>query len=158
MKKRKPDFWDGRQTSNMYDIPDGIIVHLTMERGGTMTDRYVVDRTSVSWKSELGVELESERLGTKAAELRLWIAVRDHRTLSDATELHSQSQEAPGRWSDFSELTALLGLRGGSRVTGGLSAHGLANLAIENWSSEFTFVVGDHHYRCRSHVAQFLSP
>jgi hypothetical protein len=159
MKKRKPDFRDGRQTSEMYDIPDGIIVHLTMECGGTVTDRYVVDRTSGAWKSELGVELASEWRRANAAELRLRIAVRelDHRSLSDATELQPQSQEALSRLSDFSELTAVLGPRGGSRVTSGLSARGLANYAIQVWSNEFMFVVGDHDFRCRSSVAQFLS-
>jgi hypothetical protein len=65
---------------------------------------------------------------------------------------------APGRLSHFSELTAVLGLPDGSKVTGGLSARGLANVAIQDWSKEFTFVVGDHHYQCRSSVAQVLSP
>jgi hypothetical protein len=143
----------------MYHIPDGIIVHLTMAGGGTVTDRYVVDRASRSWKSELGVELENERLRAKAAELRMRIAVRerDHRRLSDAMELRPQSQEAPGRLSDFSELTAVLGLPGGSRVTDRLSSRGLANVAIQDCSQEFTFVVGDHHYRCRSSIAQSVS-
>jgi hypothetical protein len=87
-----------------------------------MAGRYVVDRKSGSWKSELGVELESERLRAKAAELKLRIAVRerDYRRLSEATELSPQSQEAPGLLNDFSELIAVLGLRGGSGVTGGL--------------------------------------
>jgi hypothetical protein len=52
----------------MYDVPDGTIVNLVMECGGTVADRYVVDRTSGSWKSELSVELESERLRAKAAD------------------------------------------------------------------------------------------
>jgi hypothetical protein len=149
-----------RQTSEMYHISDGIYVHITMEGRGTVTDRYVVDRASGSWKSELGVEVESERLRAKAAELRLRIAVRerDHWRLSDATELRPQSQEAPGRLSDFSELTAVLCLRDGSRVTRNLSVLGLVNVVIPDWSHEFMFVVGDHHYRSRSSVAQFLSP
>jgi hypothetical protein len=56
------------------------------------------------------------------------------------------------------ELFAVVGLRGGSRVTGGLSARGLANGPVGDWSDHFTFIVGDRHYRCPSSVAQFLSP
>jgi hypothetical protein len=137
MKKRKAGFRDGHQTSEMYDIRDGIIVHLTMERGGTVTDRYIVDRTPGFCKSELGVELQSEQLRAKAAELGLRIAVRerDHRRLLEATELSPQSQEAPGLLSDFGELTAILCLQGGPGVAGGLSARGLANGAIHDWST-----------------------
>jgi hypothetical protein len=56
------------------------------------------------------------------------------------------------------ELFAVVGLRGGSRVTGGLSARGRANAPVGDWSDHFTFIVGDRHYRCPSSVAQFLSP
>jgi hypothetical protein len=48
MKKRKPDFRDSRQTNEMYDIPDGIIAHLTRECGGNVHDRNVADVTSGS--------------------------------------------------------------------------------------------------------------
>jgi hypothetical protein len=51
-----------------------------------------------------------------------------------------------------------MGLRGGSRVTGRLSARGLANVEVGDWSDDFTFIIGDHRYRCGSSVAQFLSP
>jgi hypothetical protein len=48
MKKRKPDFRDVRQTSNMDDISDRIIAHLTREYGGNMRNHNVVDVTSGS--------------------------------------------------------------------------------------------------------------
>jgi hypothetical protein len=60
--------------------------------------------------------------------------------------------------SHLSVLIAVVGLRGGSRVTGGLSSRGLANDAVRDWCGDFTFIVGDHRYRCRSSVAWFLSP
>jgi hypothetical protein len=56
------------------------------------------------------------------------------------------------------ELSAVVGLRGGSSGAGGLSAQGLATVAVRDWSSDFTFVIGDHRYRCRPSAAQFLSP
>jgi hypothetical protein len=56
------------------------------------------------------------------------------------------------------ELFAVVGLPGGSRVTGGLSARGLANAPVGDWSDHFTFIVGAHRSRCPSSVAQFLSP
>jgi hypothetical protein len=43
-------------------------------------------------------------------------------------------------------------------MKGGLSARGLANVAVRNWSNDFTFIIGDHRYLCPSSVAQFLSP
>jgi hypothetical protein len=43
-------------------------------------------------------------------------------------------------------------------VTGGLSAQVLADVAVRDWSDDFTFVIGDHRYWCQSSVAQFLSP
>jgi hypothetical protein len=49
-------------------------------------------------------------------------------------------------------------LRGGSKVTGGLLSRGLANVAVRDWSDDFTFIIGDRRYQCRSSVAQFLSP
>jgi hypothetical protein len=65
---------------------------------------------------------------------------------------------APGQSSDLDELIAVVSLRGGSKETGGLSARGLGNAAVRDWSDNFTFIAGDHHYRCSSSVAQFLSP
>jgi hypothetical protein len=41
---------------------------------------------------------------------------------------------------------------------GGLSARGLTNVAVRDWPDDFTFIIGDHRYRCPSSVAQFLSP
>jgi hypothetical protein len=34
----------------------------------------------------------------------------------------------------------------------------LANVVVRDWSDDFTFLLGNHHYRCSSSVAQFLSP
>jgi hypothetical protein len=65
---------------------------------------------------------------------------------------------ASGVSSHLGELIAAVGLRGGSRVTGGLSSRGLANVVVRDWSDDFAFVIGDHRYRCRSSVAQFLYP
>jgi hypothetical protein len=65
---------------------------------------------------------------------------------------------APRLSGDVSEVIAVVGLRGGSRVTGGLSARGLANAPVGDWSDDFTFIMGDHRYRCPSSVSQFLSP
>jgi hypothetical protein len=42
-------------------------------------------------------------------------------------------------------------------VTGGLSARGLANVAVRDWSDDFTFIILDHRYLCRSSIVQFLS-
>jgi hypothetical protein len=35
---------------------------------------------------------------------------------------------------------------------------GVANVAVRDSSDDFTFIVGNHRYPCRSSVAQFLSP
>jgi hypothetical protein len=98
-------------------------------------------------------------LGAKVSGLkpRIELLEVDNRGLSEAKELHPQSQEAPRLSHEFGGLITVVGLRGGSRVTGGLSARGLANVAVPNWSDHFTFIVGDHHYRCPSSIAQFLS-
>jgi serine/threonine protein kinase len=64
----------------------------------------------------------------------------------------------PGLSSHLGELIAVLGLRGGSSVIGGLSVRGLANVALRAWSDDFTFIIGNHHHRCQSSIAQFLSP
>jgi hypothetical protein len=58
----------------------------------------------------------------------------------------SQEQEARCLSNDLGGLIAVVGLRGGSRVTDGLSARGLANIAVRDWSDDFTFIVGDHRY------------
>jgi hypothetical protein len=66
--------------------------------------------------------------------------------------------KVPGRSRRLGERIAVVRLRGGSRVPGGLSARGLANVAIGDWSDDFTFVIGNYRYRCPSSAAQFLSP
>jgi hypothetical protein len=64
---------------------------------------------------------------------------------------------APHLSGDISELIAIVSLRGGSRVMGGLSVRGRANVPVGDWSDDFTFIVGDRHYRSLSSVTQFLS-
>jgi hypothetical protein len=91
-------------------------------------------------------------------KLPVEVLERDLGQLSEAREVHPQSQEAGSLSNDLSELMAVLRLRGGLRVTVGLSARGLANVAVRDWSDEFTFIIGDHRCRCPSSVAQFLSP
>jgi hypothetical protein len=59
---------------------------------------------------------------------------------------------ASGLPSHLGELIAVVGLRGGSRVAGGLSPRGLANVAVRDWSDDFTFNVGDHLLRRACHV------
>jgi hypothetical protein len=83
---------------------------------------------------------------------------QNNRRLSKAKELRPHNQEAPCLSSRLSELIAVVALRRGSGLTGGLSARGLANVVVRDSPEDFTFIIGDHHYQCRSSVAQFLSP
>jgi hypothetical protein len=76
-----------------------------------------------------------------------------HQTRECGGNVHDRHQSG-----HLGELSAVVGLGGGSRVKGGLSARGLANVAVRDWSHDFMFIVGDHSYRCPSSVAQFLSP
>jgi hypothetical protein len=66
----------------------------------------------------------TERQGAESRGLkrRVELLEQDDRELSEVKESHPQTQEAPGPSSDFSELVAVVGLHGGSRATGGLSA------------------------------------
>jgi hypothetical protein len=132
------------------NVPNGVITHLMRECGGNMYDR-IVDVTSRSCKSQLRVERDCERLPAEVLK-------QENLRLSDTKKLCPQGRTAPGLSSDFGQLIAVVGLRGGSRVTRGLSARGLANVAVRDWSDDFTFIVGCHHYRCPSSVSQFLSP
>jgi hypothetical protein len=90
--------------------------------------------------------------------LRVEVLEQDVWRLSQANVLRSQSQEVPRLSNHFSELIAVIGLRGGSRMICSLSGRGLANVAVRDWSHNFTFIIGDHRYWCRSFLAQFLSP
>jgi hypothetical protein len=65
---------------------------------------------------------------------------------------------APGQSGRLRELIAAVGLPGGSKVTRRLSVRGLANAEVRDWSDDFTFIIGDHRYRCGSSSAQFFSP
>jgi hypothetical protein len=89
-------------------------------------DGQVVDAMSGLGNLELDVQVESEQLQPKAAELRLRIQLRErgHRNLSKAKESCSQNQKAPGLSIHLAELIALIGL------PGGLSARGLVNVAV----------------------------
>jgi predicted nucleic acid-binding Zn-ribbon protein len=52
VKKGNLRLSDSEQTDNKYDIPDGIIAHLTRECGGNVHDHHVVDVTSGSFEKE----------------------------------------------------------------------------------------------------------
>jgi hypothetical protein len=117
----------------------------------------VVDEGDSRVFAAVGMRRASERRGAEVGgpKLRIEMLERDHRALSVAKGLRPQSL---GASTSFRRLTAVVGLRGGSWVTGGLSARGLANVAVGGWSDDFSFIVGDHRYRCQSSIAQFLSP
>jgi hypothetical protein len=53
VKKGKLRDVDGDETDEMYDIPDGIIAHLTRECGGNVHDGHVVDVTCGSFEKEI---------------------------------------------------------------------------------------------------------
>jgi hypothetical protein len=55
----------------------------------------------------------------------------DNRELSEAKEWSPQSQEAPGLSNDFRDRIAVVGLRGGSKLTVGPSAPGWRMLPFE---------------------------
>jgi hypothetical protein len=76
-------------------------------------DHNVVDVTSGSWNSDLGVERDNECLRVEAAGLRVRIDVlkHDNQLLSKAKGLHPQGQEALGPSNDLSQLMAVIGLR-----------------------------------------------
>jgi hypothetical protein len=65
---------------------------------------------------------------------------------------------APGLSIHLGGMIAVVGLRGGSRVTGQLSARGLVNVAITDSDDDFTFTVSGRCYQSPSSLAQFLSP
>jgi hypothetical protein len=90
--------------------------------------------------------------------LRVEVLEQDVWRLSQANVLRSQSQEVARLSNNFSELIAVVGLRGGLRAIYILSWRGMANVAVRVWSHDFMFIIGDHSYRRRSFLAQFLSP
>jgi hypothetical protein len=122
----------------------------------------VVEENGHRMLAEAEIVRSKEQRGTEVGGLQLRVEVLEqaNRGLSEAKELRSQSQEAPGLSNNFSELSVVVGLRGGggSGVTSGLSVRGLENVKTGDWSDDFTFIIGDHRYRCPSSVAQFLSP
>jgi Ca2+/H+ antiporter len=64
-------------------------------------------------------------------KLRVEVLEQDNQRLSEAKELHPQSQEAARLSNDSSALITVVGLPGGSRVAGGLSARGWRMLRFE---------------------------
>jgi hypothetical protein len=67
MKKGNLRFSDDRQTNKMYDIPNGIIAHLTRECGWNVHDHHVVDVTCGSREMEtFGANPHSEAYKNKA--------------------------------------------------------------------------------------------
>jgi hypothetical protein len=52
MKEGRLHLGGGKETYAMYDIPDGIIAHLTRECGGNVHDHHVVDVTCKSFEME----------------------------------------------------------------------------------------------------------
>jgi hypothetical protein len=97
----------------------------------------------------------NEQLGAAADGLNLTLDAleQDNRGLSEGKALRPQSEEAPGLSDHLGELIAIVGLHGGTRVTGRLSARGLANVAVRDWSDNFTFLM----IRCLIPVSCFVS-
>jgi hypothetical protein len=88
---------------------------------------------------------------------RVEVLEQDNREPSEAKTLCPQSQRVFGLSSNFRELIAVVCLRYGSRVMGGLSEPALANVAVRDSSDDFTLTIGGHCYRCQSSVPQFSS-
>jgi hypothetical protein len=95
------------------------------------------------------------RAGFHKREVRIDVpeGIIAHQTREYDGNVHDRHQSG-----HLGELFAVVGLRSGSRVTGGLSARGLANVAVRDWFDDFTFIVGNHRYRCPSSLAPLLSP
>jgi hypothetical protein len=68
--------------------------------------------------------------------------MRNNWRFSEVKKLRPRGPEAPNSSHEFGELIAVVRLRGGSRVTGGLSARGMANVLV----GDSTFTVGNHRY------------
>jgi hypothetical protein len=70
MKKGKLRLGTGKETNEMYGIPDGIIAHLTMECGGNVRDRCIVHVMCGSFEKEThGANPHSEK---NAADLETY--------------------------------------------------------------------------------------
>jgi hypothetical protein len=163
-----------------FDVLDGMITHLTRECGGNVHDRCIVDVTSGSLEKEMGGvnphsgaynnhrDYTAQNVAGLETDSCFGSVYRDRSEdisdawnnwrLSEARKLRLQGPAALSSSSEISELIAVVGIRGGSMVSGRLSARGLANVAVGGWSDDFSFIVGDHRYRCQSYVARFLSP
>jgi hypothetical protein len=112
----------------------------------------------MSAASEMRQSKEQRRAVVGGLNLRGEMMEQDDWACSEAKELCPQTREALGISNDLGKLVAVVGLRGGSRAMGRLSARGLANVAARDWSHDFTFIIGDYRYWYPSSVAQFLSP
>jgi hypothetical protein len=66
--------------------------------------------------------------------------------------------DCPGRWgivrvSGEPAISYLQPLSAPELICGSV-----ANVAVRDWPDDFTFIIGNYRYRCRSLVTQFLSP
>jgi hypothetical protein len=87
VKKGKLRLEGGSQTATMYDIPDGIIAHLTRECGGNVHDCHVVEVTCGSFEKETeGASPHSGAYGNMA-----------DRAAKNAADLETGSRF----WSDY---------------------------------------------------------
>jgi hypothetical protein len=80
VKKGKLRFSDGRQTSDNYDIPNGIIAYLTRKCRGNVHHHHVVDVTCGSFEEETDAAGQSDD-AMEAADLKavscFWSACRN---------------------------------------------------------------------------------
>jgi hypothetical protein len=167
--KRAQQFPPSVKEGEYFDVPDRIIAHLTKICQQSACDHTIVAVTTRSFekttvesdgdpKRDVDLESDSSRSSDYRTSSEDVPHRQNNRRLSKAKELRRQNQESPCLSNDLGELIAVVGLQGGSGVTGGLSARGPANVAVRDSSDDFTFIIGNHRYRCRSSVAQFLSP
>jgi hypothetical protein len=136
-----------REPQSMGDVRNvvGRLEAVVEENSRQVLTAAAVRRGKGQWGAELG-----------GLKLRVGVLERDFQGDSKAKESRPQSREARRLSGHLGELIAVVGLRGGggSPPTGGLSARGLANVAVRDCSDDdFTFIVGDHRYRCRSCIA-----
>jgi myosin heavy subunit len=85
MKKGKLRLRDGRsQTADVYDIPDGIIAHLTRECGGNISKQNVVDVTCGSFENPQAEVYNPDYAAKNAADLEtksFFLSSYNHLTL-----------------------------------------------------------------------------
>jgi hypothetical protein len=136
-----------------FDVPDGIIAHLTRECGGNVHDRHIVDVTSRSFEKELGGvnphsgaynnhrDYAAQNGASLETDSCFGSVYRDRPEdipdpwnnwrLSEARNLRLQGPAAFSSSSEIGELTAVVGLRGGSGVAAGWRCGGWRMLQLE---------------------------